>query len=60
MLPSPPPGESPIWPPDAARAVLVNSTEGMVCAGAVVEETALEPGELLLVLPGGRANLFEK
>lgn len=46
-------------PPDAARAVLVNSTEGMVCAGAVVEETALEPGELLLFSQGG-ARIYLK
>ena len=57
MLPSPPPGESPICP--RMRRVLVNSTEGMVCAGAVVEETALEPGELLLFSQGG-ARIYLK
>ncbi len=40
-------------PPDAARAVLVDSTEGMVCTGTVVEEANLEPGELLLFSQGG-------
>ena len=53
------PGGIADMPPDAARAVLVNSTEGMVCAGAVVEETALEPGELLLFSQGG-ARIYLK
>lgn len=40
-------------PPDAAKAILVNSTEGLVCAGAVVDTAELEPGELLLFSQGG-------
>lgn len=40
-------------PPDASRAVLVESTKGMVCAGTVVDDTDLKPGELLLFSEGG-------
>ena len=46
-------------PPATARAVLVNSTEGMVCTGAMMEEIDLEPGELLLFSQGG-ARIYLK
>ena len=46
-------------PPAAAKAVLVNSTEGMVCTGAMMEGMDLEPGELLLFSQGG-ARIYLK
>ena len=48
-----------LYAPGCGAGLLVNSTEGMVCAGAVVEETALEPGELLLFSQGG-ARIYLK
>ncbi|WP_101697253.1 hypothetical protein [Clostridium minihomine] len=40
-------------PPAGARAVILGGAEKPVCAGTIVEESGLEPGELMLFSAGG-------
>ena len=45
-------------PPSYASAVVVESTQGPACVGALAESADLQPGELLLYSSGGASILL--
>lgn len=46
-------------PPPGAKAVVVSGKDGDVCAGTIVPQDGLEPGELLLYSAGGARILLK-